>query len=76
MLKSQIYLHYHFSTLANHYQVEVDSLRRALGLPLELGRRVDGTGDCFFDAILAQLQDPRIKATIHPMFWEIKTIQG
>ena len=78
ILMSQIYLitFQYFRTLANHHQVAVNSLLIELGLPLELGRRVDDTGDCYFDALLAQLQDPRIKATIHPMFREITTIQG
>ena len=43
----------------------------------KVGRRVDDTGDCGFDALLAQLEDPRIRATIDPIVWRgITSIQG
>ena len=74
--------YYHFRTFANHLQVEVHKLLVALGLigKYEVGRRVDNEGDCCFDAILAQLEDPRIRITLDPIFTtgttRITTVQG
>ena len=43
----------------------------------EVGREVDAMGDCYFDAFLAQLQDPRIRMTIDPVLLRgITTPQG
>ena len=70
---------FYFRTLANHWQVEAHNLLVASGLArkYKVGRRVDDTGDCGFDALLAQLEDPRIRATIDPIVWRgITSIQG
>ena len=60
-------------------QVEVHNLLAALGLTesYRVGREVHGFGDCGFDALLAQLEDPRIRATIDPIILRgITSIQG
>ena len=60
-------------------QVEVHNLLAALGLTgsYRVGREVKGFGDCGFDALLAQLEDPRIRATIEPIILtDINSIQG
>ena len=69
---------YCFRIFANHLQVEVHKLLVALGRDktYEVGRKVDASGDCCFDALLAQIKDPRIRATLLPIFDRITTIQG
>ena len=60
-------------------QAEVHNLLAALGLTgsYRVGREVEGLGDCGFDALLAQLEDPRIRATIDPIILRgITSIQG
>lgn len=73
------YLFSNFRAFANHFQVEVHQLLVALGKASnwEVGRQVDSMGDCYFDAFLAQLEDPRIRKTIHPLLLRgITTPQG
>ena len=69
---------YYFRTFANQLQVEVHKLLVVLGFTgeLKVGREVNARGDCLFDSFLAQFEDPRIGPTIHPIFRDIKTIQG
>ena len=65
--------------LANNFQVEVHYLLARLGLTsrLKVGRKVDTYGDCGFDALLAQFEDGRMRATIDPALLRgITTPQG
>ena len=78
-LENILYFIFLFRTFANHFQVEVHNLLVALGLSgtWKVGRKVEGYGDCGFDALLAQLEDPRIRATIDPILLrDITSIQG
>ena len=51
-------------TKTNNYQVTINSLLIDLGLPLETGRVVTTNGNCFYDSVLALLEDPNINKSI------------
>ena len=46
------------------------------GSPFELGRVVDATGYCLFDAFLAQLEHPTINPTVASEFRALPSHQG
>ena len=50
--------------------------RNTRGLPFILGRVVDATGNCLFDAVLAQLEDQAMRNTVAPRFRDLTDPQG
>ena len=53
-----------FKTKTTNYQVTINSLLINLGLPLECGRVVTTDGNCFYDSVLALLENPNINKRI------------
>ena len=50
--------------------------RDTRGVPFDLGRVVDVTGNCLFDAVLAQLEDTEMRNTVPPRFTGLTDPQG
>ena len=66
----------HSFPIASHdLQAEVNQLLRACGLPVVCARRVAANGDCFFDTVLALLEDAVIRQNIAFRAKNIHTIR-
>ena len=52
------------STTGNNYQIHFNNLFIELKLPLQCGRTVTSNGNCFYDSVIALLEDPNISLGI------------
>ena len=62
-------------TKTNIYQITINNLLLCLDLPLKCGRVVNTSGSCFYDTVLALLEDPEIKQNISSHAKHITNIQ-
>ena len=64
-----------FPVAMHDLQAEVNQVLKACGLPLVCARRVAANGDCFFDTVLALLEDQVIRQKISFRAKNIHTIK-
>ena len=54
----------HLIAINNQFRDNINKLLLSMNLPLECGRVVNTSGSCFYDSVLANIENPVIKQSI------------